>query len=168
MLIRTLIASTILASLLSPSNVSAQANSEWYVDTTNRTGTMVRLDQGGGSRNTQSFMVVFEYAKRCDPVFSMVRFRGSSLGSLVRHDIISPNQIRLTVDGNSHSWHGVRLEYSMATELAMGITREAWESLSRNPRSISFFDGSVNHAVPTTGFSGALRRALDSCLQRLK
>jgi hypothetical protein len=126
---------------------------------------MARVDIRGSS--SRSFSVIFEYERNCDPIFSMFMFHGSELGVITERHALAPNRLSLRINDVYYSWHGMRALYTQSTELGVGVTREAWNALLNDPRSVAFVDteGKV-HDVPLSGMGRALRHAAEACARR--
>lgn len=141
----------------------AQARGEWYVETRIRAAPAARVDRG--LYNSSSFAVIFEYERNCDPIFSMFKFHGSELGSIVRREGFSQNRVFLEINGVRYSWSGAVAHYSQGVEIAVGIAQDAWNALINNPRSVVFLesDGRASE-VPLFGLSTTVRRAAALCL----
>jgi hypothetical protein len=145
----------------------ARAAPSWYVDHDNATGSIARVDLPDRVAS-RSFMVIFEYKRRCDPLFSYVSFRGGTLGRLLRIQPVPLGVFSVDVDGVAHTWHGAVAEYQLATEKSVGITKLMWESLLASPRYVSFLErDSVALMVPVLGLGSAVKGAADSCLRKL-
>lgn len=131
-----LIIAIVLIGFTVPNAVLAQRNGEWYIDETNRTGILARVN--GGVFSGREFWVVFEFDRRCEPIFSSIEMKGRAFGSFLRQEGFPPQKVFLSVNGERYTWHGVYAEYSGGTEIGLGLTQAAWSALLSNPRTISF------------------------------
>jgi len=138
----------------------------WFVEG-NQTGVLARV-YGVGYSGLE-FLVAFEYVARCDPIFSMLDLRKRDLGKPLSQFALPPNQVFLVIDGVSHTWHGAEAEYQNGTEVGVGITREAWNSLLMSPKSVTFIarDGR-QYSVPVKSLSAALTSGAEQCLRRFR
>jgi hypothetical protein len=156
----------LLSNVWSSSTANAQQTGTWYVDNSSSTGTIARVEIS--SRTT--FIIVFEYARRCEPIFSMiaVRVNGRGMGSLLDQKALKSGSINLKVDGSAYTWHGALAVYQRADEFAIGVTNKLYRKLINNVRSLRFIkpNGS-NYDVPTKGLSQAVITATNACITRL-
>jgi hypothetical protein len=143
----------------------AQSRAEWYFDPRIRTAAVARVDIRDST--SRSFSVIFEYERKCDPIFSMFIFRGSELGVMTERHALPPNRLSLRINDVNYSWYGMRALYTQSTELGVGVNRDAWNALLNDPRSVAFVDAEGKaHDVPLSGMGRALRHAAEACARR--
>lgn len=142
----------------------AQRPGEWFLER-NPTGILARVY--GTGYNGVEFMVVFEPQRGCEPIFSTLILNSQSLGNPISQRPFPPNNIYISVNGLRHTWHGAVAEYVNGLEIGVGITRDAWNNLLSDPKSINFIDANgKSFNVPTTNLSRVLRQGLQQCLGR--
>jgi hypothetical protein len=140
----------------------------WYVDLSLNHGTMARVDVGEIDSKFITFAVIFEYERNCDPLFSMLVFRKKNFGSNISKILVTPGNYILIIDGYKYTWHSVYAQYEFGYELAIGVTKEAWNKLILSPRSITLSVMSQkSYIVPTVNFSNSLVDAANACIQKI-
>lgn len=157
--------------VMSTASVEAETRGAWYLNSSN-VGILARVKSGMSSR--REFLVVFEYLKKCEPIFASVEPYERYLGEFLSIEPFSPQLVFLTINEQRYTWHGVVTEYSGAHEIGIGITQQAWNALLANPETITFTEqsGEVFEVpvgwLPNGNISKILRQAADLCLKQIR
>lgn len=155
---------------MSTASVEAEALDEWYLNGSN-VGILAKVKSGMFPQ--RNFLVVFEYLKKCEPIFSSVEPYERYLGEFLSIEPFPPELVFLTINGQRYTWHGAVTEYSGAREIGIGITQQAWNALLANPKTITFTEqsGEVFEVpigrLPNGDISKILRQAADLCLKQI-
>lgn len=155
--------------LIAPSQSQAIEKDVWYVDASSQTGPMALVYAGEIDSKKISFAVIFEYQRNCDPIFSMfsVNKNKLTLGPNIFKIAVEPGNFLLIIDGSRYTWHSAHAQYENGTELAIGITNDAFNFLARNPRSLTFsFLSQTAYIVPTKNLSKSMMEAFNICKQK--
>jgi hypothetical protein len=89
----------------------AHAQGTWKLDTRGETGPIaqVALADSGAKRRTS--FITFEYARKCDPIFSFAEITGSRLGTAVGQSVLNGTKIGIVVNGKFHTWNAAMTKY---------------------------------------------------------
>ena len=149
--------------------VGASAQGAWRLDTRGATGPIaqVALPDAGPMRRTS--FIAFEYARRCDPMFSFAEITGTRLGAPISQSVLSGSKIGVVVNGRFHTWHAAITKYDNGYEAAFGITNELFHLLTGKVDSLVYVtpDGKLV-PMPIAGFRQAVQSAFDACVKRFQ
>ena len=147
----------------------AHAQGTWRLDTRGATGPIAQVALADSGAKRRSSFIAFEYARRCDPIFSFAEITGSGLGKPVGQSVLSGTRIGVVVNGKFHTWNAAMTKYDNGYEAGFGITNELFELLTGKLDSLVYVtpDGE-RVSVPTNGFRKAVQSAFDSCASRFR
>lgn len=150
-------------------SLSVQAQGNWTVDSRGAAGPIAQvvLKDAGAKRRTS--FIAFEYARKCDPIFSFIEITGQRLGNPIGQSILNGSKIGAVVNGQFHTWHAATTKYDNGYEAGFGVTNELFYAFTGKVSSLVYVtpDGE-RIAMPTTGFSQAVQSAFDICAKRFK
>lgn len=158
-----------LVGLLFAANSASQHPYTWRVDFSSFEGPIARVDIPFGL-NSRSYMVIFEYKRKCEPLFASLttKISSSRLGRVIQRRAVNPAVYFLTINGVRHTWHGAVTDYQNASEVAIGLTQQAWDSLLSGPSNIFFIEGDAGiYNVPLLGIDSAIKSASQVCLSKI-
>jgi hypothetical protein len=161
----------ILILSITPFQSYAIEKNVWYVDTSSTTGPMALVHIGKIKSKKISFAVIYEYERRCDPIFSMfsINANNADLGFNIFQIAVAPKNFLLIIDGHRYTWHSAHAQYENGTELSIAITNEAFNLLAQNPRSLTFsFLSKDAYIIPTKNFSRSLIDAFKICKKNFR
>lgn len=167
--IRTHALSALVVVALTGATFHVHAKASWRVDTRAIRGPIaqVALPDAGNKRRT-SFLV-FEYARRCDPLFSFAEITGNRLGTPVSQAVLKDSKIGIVLNGKFHTWHAAMTKYDNGYEAGFGVTNELFLQLLVNLDSLEYVTPVGERVpLPTAGFRQAVQAALDACRKRVK
>lgn len=159
----------LFVAFLFSTNASSQNQFTWRTDFSSGEGPIARIDIPFNS-GIRSYMVIFEYKRRCEPLFASLttKTNSSKLGQLVQRRAVNSGFYYLTIDGVRHTWYGGFTEYQNAIEIAIGLTQHAWDSLLLGPAHMFFIEGDAGiYNVPVRGIVSAITNASQICLRKL-
>lgn len=164
---RFLITIALVAFFVSPHPTHAQER--WRVDSRGQSGALVQVGLPNSFDKRRAVFVAFEYARRCDPVFSFVEIKGQSLGRPLTQKILRETQTGVLVNGKFHTWHAAMTSYENGYESGFGITNDLFDLLTGNPETLVYVipDGE-KLSLPTVGFRQGLLEALQICSARVR
>lgn len=150
--------------------VSAPANAQtsWRVDTKGGSGPIaqVALPDAGSKRRTA--FIVFEYARRCDPIFSFAEITGTRLGVPKSQAVLRDSKIGVVLNGKFHTWHAAVVAYDNGYEAGFGVTNELLLQLLVNLDSLEYVTPAGERIrLPTVGFQQSVQSAIDFCRKRV-
>ena len=121
-----------------------------------------------GPKRRTSF-VAFEYARKCDPIFSFAEVTGSRLGTPIGQSVLTGTKIGIVVNGKFHTWHAALTKYDNGYEAGVGVTNEVFDLLVGKVESLAFVtpDGE-RIPMPTNGLRQSVQAAFDTCAKRFK
>ncbi len=126
-----------LVALLFAANSASQYPYTCRVDFSSFDGPIARVDIPFEPKS-RSYMVIFEYKRKCEPLFAYLTTKTSSsrLGRVIQRRVVNPAVYFLTIDGVRRTWHGAVNDYQNTSEVAIGLTQQAWDSLLLGPSNI--------------------------------
>lgn len=149
--------------------VGVHAQESWKLDTRGTTGPIAQVALTDSGRKHRTSFIVFEYARRCDPIFSFVEITGDRLGKPVSQSVLYDSEIGVVVNGEFHTWHAARTEYDNGYEAGFGITDELFTVLTGKVDSLVYVTpGGERVRIPTTGLRQAIQSAFDRCAKRFR
>lgn len=167
-LIRRLSYSVLAIVGLASAAESVKAQPSWRTDTSAISGPIAQvvLPDSGIKRRTS--FIAFEYARRCDPIFSFVEATGNRLGKPVEQSVLKDSKIGIFLNGNFHTWHAAITKYDNGYEAGFGVTNKLFSQLLENLDSIEYVTPVGERIpLPTTGFQKSIRLAIDACRKRV-
>lgn len=147
----------------------AHAQTGWHMDAKGQAGPMAQVGLPSVDGKRRAAIVVFEYARRCDPLFSIVEMSGSQLGRPLSQGVLSGSKIGIVLNGKFHTWHAAKTTYSNGYEAGFGVTNDVFALLTGQVGSLTFVspEGELL-PLPTLGLQQSLQGALDVCAKRFK
>lgn len=148
---------------------AANAQASWTVDSRGAAGPVAQVTLADSGTKRRTSFIAFEYARKCDPLFSFMEITGSGLGNPIGQSVLKGTKIGVVVNGKFHTWHAATTKYDNGYEAGFGVTNELFDLLIAKVSTLSYVtpDGE-RVSLPTTGFSQAVQSALDICAKRLK
>ena len=146
----------------------AHAQASWRVDSRGANGPLaqVALPDAGTKRRTA--FVVFEYARRCDPIFSFAEVIGRRLGSPISQSVLNDSKIGVVLNGKFHTWHAAMTKYDNGYEAGFAVTNDLLLQFLVNLDSFEYVTPYGERVrLPTTGFRESVQSAIDYCRKRV-
>jgi hypothetical protein len=148
-------------------SVDANAQSPWRVDKAATAGPLAQTGLSPANGRTRTVFVSFEYARKCDPVFSIIEWTGARLGTPIRRELLRNSKIGLYFNGQFHTSHAGLITYDNGYEAGFSISNDLLLGLLINLNSMSFVTPTGERIpLPLTGFRDALHTAMDICRSR--
>jgi len=146
----------------------AKAQYIWRMDARSPAGPIAQVAlPDSGTKHRTSFLA-FEYARNCDPIFSIVEISGPRLGTPLGQSVLKNSKIGVLLNGKSYSWHAAITNYDNGYEAGFGVTNELFLQLLVNLDSLVYVTPSGERiSLPLTGFRQAVQSALDVCRKRV-
>lgn len=149
--------------------IGANAQGSWKLDARGATGPVAQVALTDAGAKRRSSFVAFEYARRCDPMFSFAEITGSRLGTPISQSVLNGSKIGVIVNGRFHTWHAATTKYDNGYEAAFGITNELFDLLTGKIDSLVYVTPDGERVpMPVAGFRQAVQYAFDTCAKRLK
>jgi hypothetical protein len=148
---------------------TAQAQADWGLDTRGTTGPIAQVALANSGAKHRTSFIAFEYARKCDPIFSFAEITGSRLGAPVGQTVLTGTKIGVVINGNFHTWHAAMTKYDNGYEAGFGITNDLFDLLVGKVDSLVFVtpDGE-RIPMPTNGLRQSVQAAFDTCAKRSK
>jgi hypothetical protein len=159
----------VLVVLFAVSSISAGAtpSGSWRVETFGSSGPLIRFDLPNARGKTRTVYVVFEYERRCDPLFLYGEFAGSRLGRPTSQSVLKNSSIGVVLNGYFYTWHAARTAYDNGYEAGFGITNDLVSQLLGDVRSLAYVTPTGETIpLPTTNFRSGFLSALEFCRSR--
>lgn len=145
------------------------AQDAWRVDTRGTTGPIAQAALADSDAKRRTSFIVFEYARRCDPIFSFAEINGSRLGSPIAQSALTGTKIGVFVNGKFHTWNAAMTKYDNGYEAGFGVTNELFDLLVGKVDSLVFVKPDGERVpMPTNGFRQSVQSAFDICARRFK
>lgn len=147
----------------------AHAQASWRVDARVATGPVAQVEVPNVGTKRRGALVAFEYARRCDPIFSFAEIAGAKLGKPVGQSVLTGTKIGVVVNGKFYTWHAAISRYDNGWEAGFGVTNELYDVLKAKVDSLVYVtpDGE-QVSLPIAGFRQALQSAFEACARRFK
>lgn len=141
----------------------------WKLDTRGASGPVAQVALANAGAKKRTAFVVFEYSRRCDPIFSFAEIMGSQLGRPLGQSSLLGTKIGVMLNGKYHTWHAAITKYDNGYEAGFAVTNELFDLLVGNVDSLTFVtpDGSLV-PLPTSGFTGSVQEAFAHCAKRFE
>lgn len=150
-------------------SVGASAQAVWTLDTRGASGPIAQVALPSVGPMRRMAFIAFEYARRCDPIFSFLGINGTRLGTPTSRSVLRGSKIGVVVNGKFHTWHAAMTNYSNGYEAAFGITNELFDLLTGKIDSLTYVTPDGEHIpMPIAGFRQSVESALDACTKRVK
>jgi hypothetical protein len=147
----------------------AQAQNTWRLDARVETGPIAQVALADSGAKRRTTFIAFEYARKCDPIFSFAEITGSSHGKPLAQTALSGTKIGVVVNGKFHTWHAAMTKYANGYEAGFGVTNELFDALTGKVDSLLFVTPEGERvAMPTSGFRQAVQSAFDTCAKRFR
>ena len=147
----------------------ARAQGSWKLDARGETGPVAQVALADSGTKRRTSFVAFEYARKCDPIFSFAEITGSRLGKPLGLTALSGTKIGVIVNGKFHTWNAAMTKYDNGYEAGFGITNDFFDVLTGKVESLFYVtpDGE-RVAMPISGFRQAIQSAFDACAKRFR
>lgn len=147
---------------------NAHAQSSWRVDTRGARGPIAQVALPDAANKRRTAFLAFEYARRCDPIFSFAEITGNRLGTPISQSMLNDSKIGVMLNGKFYTWHAAMTKYDNGYEAGFGVTNEVLLQLLVNLDSLEYVTPSGERVrMPTTGFRESVQSAIDVCRKRV-
>jgi hypothetical protein len=148
---------------------AAHAQNTWRLDTRGETGPIAQVALADSGTKRRTSFIVFEYARKCDPIFSFGEITGSSLGKPLGQAVLSGTKIGVVVNGKFYTWHSAMAKYANGYEAGFGVTNDLFGVLTGKVDTLFYVTPEGERvAMPTNGFRQAVQSAFDTCAKRFR
>ena len=129
---------------------------------------MVQLPDASGKSRLS--MIVFEYARKCDPLFSYVEMIGRKFGTPEKQSLLPPSSIGGRVNGKYYTGRAAATIYSNGLEVGFGMPDEMAFAIAFDEiKTLSFITPAGKEmSIPTNGLRSAIDAALEVCINSPK
>lgn len=147
----------------------AHAQGNWKLDTRGETGPIAQVALPDSGAKRRSSFIAFEYARKCDPIFSFAEITGSRLGHAVGQSVLSGTKIGVVLNGKYYTWNAAMTKYDNGYEAGFGVTNELFDLLTGQVDSLVYVTPNGERVpMPTGGFRQAVQSAFDTCAKRFR
>ncbi len=148
---------------------AAHAQGTWRIDTRSATGAIAQISLPNEDGKRRVSFIAFEYARRCDPIFSFAEIAGSGFGKPINQSILNDTKIGTVVNGKFYTWNAAITSYDNGYEAGFGITNELFKVLTGRIESLIYIKPNGERVpLPSGGFSQAVQVAFDTCAKRFR
>lgn len=141
----------------------------WRTNSGADAGPLTQLDLPDAMGKRRLVLIAFEYARRCDPIFSFAEFTGSRLGAPKSQSRLSGTKIGVVFNGNFYTWHSVKTVYENGYEAGFGMPNDLVMEMLIKVNSLEYVTPSGERIpLSTNNFDRAFRTAIDQCRSRVK
>lgn len=148
---------------------AAQAQGTWRLDTRGATGPIAQVALADSGAKRRSSFVAFEYARRCDPIFSFAEITGTRLGKAVGQSLLNGTKIGVVINGKFYTGNAATTKYDNGYEAGFGITNDLFEILAGKIESLVYVTPDGERVqMPTAGFRQAIQSAFDTCAKQFR
>lgn len=147
------------------------AQQAWGTDTRNSSGPVARIELPSDGAKSRLALIAFEYARKCDPLFTYVEMQGRKFGVPEKQSRLPPSSIGGAINGKRYSGsaasaitvysNGIEVGFSMPDEMAMALAFDAINSISFTTPA------GKEIPLPTTDLKKAVESALDACTKKV-
>jgi len=161
-----LISYLFIALTLSPNTM---AQPLWRVDRVATAGPLAQLELPQREGNTRIVFVSFEYARQCDPIFSIAELTGYRLGNPITRDVLRNSRLGVYFNGTFQTSDAALIIYDNGYEAGFSISNELLLGFLTNLDSMSFVTPNGERIpLPKPGFREAMYTAMDVCRSRMR
>lgn len=141
----------------------------WTLDARGAAGPVAQVALPNSGIKRRSSFIAFEYARKCDPIFSFAEITGSRLGAAVSQSLLNGTKIGVVVNGKFWTWNAATTKYNNGYEAGFGITNELFDAITGKVDSLVYVTPDGERVqMPTAGFRQAVQSAFDTCAKRFK
>lgn len=150
---------------------AAMAQQTWVADSRSSAGPVARVELPLESGKSRLAMIAFEYARKCDPLFTYVEMRGRKFGTPEKQSKLPPSSIGGSINGKRYSGssaaaatiysNGIEVGFGMPDDMAMSLAFDAINSISFTTPA------GKEIPLPIAGLKKAVETALDICTQKV-
>lgn len=164
---RIALASILSALLTAPA--FAQPPGPWQVHTNGAAGPVAQVALPDARGKKRTALVVLEYARQCDPLFSFIEISGDRLGNPISQDVLTGSKIGIQLNGKVYTSHAAKTTYSNGFEAAMSIPNDLALQLLVNVDTLAFVapDGE-RMPLPISNFSQSFQATVAACRKRAR
>lgn len=163
---------TTLAAVVSLVGAFFTANAQsgsWQVNAKATAGPLAQVDLPWAEGRRRAAFIVFEYDRRCDPIFSFAEISGRELGSPITQSRLGGSKIGIVVNGTFYTWHAAQTIYDNGYEAGFGVPNDLVQKLLHRVSTLVYVTPSgARVPLPTANFTEAFREAAEVCGKRLK
>lgn len=147
----------------------AIGQSSWTMDARSPAGPVAMVELPKESENSRLSMIAFEFARKCDPIFSYIEMKGRKFGAPEKQTRLPKTSIGSRVNGKHYTGVAVATIYSNGIEVGFGVPDEMAFAIAFDEiRSLSFITPAGKEiSVTTKGFRSAVDAALNVCTSRV-
>lgn len=148
---------------------SLHAESAWKLEEKSALGPIAQVTLPSNGAKHRTALVVFEYARKCDPIFSFAEISGSKLGAPISQSRLDDSKIGVFVNGNFHTWGSGITKYDNGFEVGFGITNQLYALLIGRVDSLVYLTPSGERvSMPTSGLNKSIQDAANICIKRFQ
>lgn len=149
-------------------SANAQSGS-WRVNAGADAGPLAQVDLPWVEGRRRVALIAFEYARRCDPIFSFGEFSGRKPGSPITQSRLGGSKIGVIVNGDFYTWHAGQTIYDNGYEAGFGVPNDLVEQLLGRVNTLVYVTPSGERVpLPTANFIEAFREAVEVCRRKVK
>lgn len=149
----------------------SMAQQTWVAESRSSSGPVARVELPSENGKSRLALIAFEYARKCDPLFTYVEMQGRKFGVPEKQSRLPPSSIGGAINGKRYSGsaasaitvysNGIEVGFSMTDEMAMALAFDAINSISFTTPA------GKEIPLPTTGLKKAVESALDACTKKV-
>jgi hypothetical protein len=165
---RALASCAVLAAAMIANLAMAQGG-PWQVNRSADAGPLAQLDLPNAAGKRRAVLIAFEYARRCDPIFSFAEFAGSRPGTPKSQSRLNGTKIGVILNGDFYTWHAAQTIYDNGYEAGFGMPNDLVMEMLLKVNSLEYVTPSGERIpLSTSNFARAFREAIDHCRSRVK
>lgn len=161
----------VLASLAAGSFM-IDAQGAWVANLSSQQGPVAMVELPAPRGEARLAMFVFEYSRKCDPLFTYSVIRGRKFGTPEKQSLLPKSNIGGTINRKLYSGNnsaaatlysnGFEVGFGMPDEMAMAI---AFDKVS----SVSFITPKGDEVIlPIEGLRAAVDKAIEACVSKVQ
>lgn len=141
---------------------------KWEVKTESSPGPLIQVDIPSQDGKKRAVFIAFEYARKCDPIFSYAEIKGRSFGRPISKKVLKNSKIGLVVNGNFHTSNAGLVTYDNGYEAGFGMPNSLVLQLLVALDSFSYVAPSGDVIpLPRKDFKKSFLEAIELCRQAI-
>lgn len=141
----------------------------WRVNANANAGPLMQLDLPNSNGKRRGVIVAFEYARRCDPIFSYLEMTGDRLGIPKSQAVLTGSKTAVILNGVTYTGHAAQTTYDNGYEAGFGMPNDLVVRLLLKIDSMAYVTPAGDHvSLSTNNFDQAFREAIEICAKRMK
>lgn len=151
------------------SSLAAAQSGNWRVDASATDGPLAQLNLPDSRGKKRAVLIAFEYARRCDPIFSFAELVGSRPGVLKSQSVLTGSKIGVVLNGAFYTWHAAQTIYDNGYEAGFGLPNDLVLKMLLKIDTLEYVTPSGERVpLSTRNFDTAFREAFDICRKRVR